>query len=564
MNKKKSALSWLCRLSKDSVGGIVFLTVLSIVSSLSGVFSAWFMKGFIDSASNHNKNEFILYAVLLASTSVIFIVIRLLNKYLGGKISLRLENNVKLYFIKTVFNKKYSEITAYHSEELMNRITGDTSTVSSSVVQLIPETVGIIVKLVGAFVVIIKLSPALSLIIIPGILLIAFTFFFRKNLKKLHKQVRDADGKFRIEASEGISGMMVVHSYSAEEETVSHIDEKMEDYRKISMKKTTFSTLLSAGLSTLVTGVRIAGAVYCGYGIFKGTITYGSFATVFQLVGQVQTPFISVSGLVQRYYVMLASAERLMALEALEDDSCGQKLDKAQIKSFYDKSFSKIVLDGISFRYPYPSGVYSDDKENPLVLNNFSMEIGKGEYIALTGHSGCGKSTVFKLIMSLYDAENGNIYIEGNDTQIPMSSAYRELFAYVPQGNMLMKGTLRDVISMGNPKRAGDDEYLYYALRLACAEDFVKNSEHKLDTVLGERGSGFSEGQLQRLAVARALISEHPILLLDEATSALDADVEKQMLTNLRSITDRTLIIVTHRPSALSICDRNIHIEKNI
>ena len=193
----------------------------------------------------------------------------------------------------------------------------------------------------------------------------------------------------------------------------------------------------------------------------------------------------------------------------------------------------------------------------PVVLNDFSVRLGKGEYVAFTGHSGCGKSTVIKLLMCVLKPDGGErSYVMEDGERGSLTSAYRRLFAYVPQGNALMNGTIREVVSFADPDSSGDDARLNEALKVACAHEFVSELEQGLDTLLGERGTGLSEGQMQRLAIARAVFSRCPVMLLDEATSALDETTEKQVLENLRALNNRTLIIITHRKAALEICDR--------
>ena len=209
--------------------------------------------------------------------------------------------------------------------------------------------------------------------------------------------------------------------------------------------------------------------------------------------------------------------------------------------------------------YPAVDSIIDLSKdEQPVVLKNISIEINKGEYVAFTGHSGCGKSTVLKLLMSIYQLDGGERYISDKDGEKPLSAKWHRLFAYVPQGNQLMSGTIREIVAFADKADMQNDERIYQALRIACAYDFVAELDSGIDTLLGERGTGLSEGQMQMISIARAIYSESPILLLDEATSALDADTEKMLLQNLRNMTDKTVVIVTHRPAALEICDRVI------
>ena len=255
-------------------------------------------------------------------------------------------------------------------------------------------------------------------------------------------------------------------------------------------------------------------------------------------ISKVQVPFASISGYLPRWYAMTASGERLMEVEAFAED--GSLMDAESMRRYYKEQFHALALRNATFTY--------QTEEAPVVLENLSLEIRKGETVAFTGPSGCGKSTVLKLLMCMYPLDSGERLIDGRE----LTASFRRLFAYVPQGNALMNGTIREVVAFAEPAAAQDECRINRALAIACADEFVDD----LDAVLGERGSGLSEGQMQRIAIARAIFADAPVLLLDEATSALEEAAEKKLLENLRALTDKTVVIVTHRKAALFICDR--------
>ncbi|NSF73103.1 ATP-binding cassette domain-containing protein [Blautia wexlerae] len=274
-----------------------------------------------------------------------------------------------------------------------------------------------------------------------------------------------------------------------------------------------------------------------------------------EVKGQIQSPFANITGYLPKYYAMLASAERLREVEAFEREE-SEALPLPEVQRFYREDFSSICLKDVGFTYQ------PLDRENldmPVVLEHLDLEIPRGSYVAFTGPSGCGKSTVLKLLMCLYQLDDGERLLETvSGEKMPLNGSWRRLFAYVPQGNQLMSGTIRQIIAFGAEQGQKAEKQMWKALEIAGAQEFVRELPQRLDTFLGEKGTGLSEGQMQRIAIARAVFSGNPVLILDESTSALDEVTEKVVLGNLRAMTDRTVLIVTHRRAVLDICDMEI------
>lgn len=357
--------------------------------------------------------------------------------------------------------------------------------------------------------------------------------------------------------------MPVIRSFGVEDIAVEKADAVMGLHKASRMKKAWISNICNSGFSLAINGMYLLGIGYCGYGIINGSVSFGTLTAMIQLIGQLQSPLSSLGGYVPRVYTMIASAERLMEVEQFKTADVQNLRSEDEARALYKDQIKEIAFEHVSFCYPKAekSMEQEDNIPNRKVLQDMSFAITKGDYVAITGTSGCGKSTMLKLMMGIYTPQAGSIeaYLR-NGTGIAIEEL-RRLFAYVPQGNFLMSGSIRDVITFGKQSEKAEnayrDEKLKRALQLACA-DFVYELPQKLDTVLGEKGAGLSEGQMQRIAIARALYADRPVLILDESTSALDRQTEEKLLSNLKSLTDKTVLIVTHRSKALSICNKKL------
>ena len=535
--------------------------IVQALHGASGVLYALLLRGIVDHATAHDKSGFWLYVVYTVMLVLGQIGLRAIIRWLNELSRATFENIFKARLMNNILHKDFACVNAVHSGEWLNRLTNDTVVVADSYVEILPGLVGMVVKLISAVIMMIVLDWRFACVLLPsGVLLIVFTYAFRKILKKLHKQVQERDGKLRIFLQEHIGSMMIIRSFAAEQQTEDDARERMTEHKKARMKKNHFSNFCNIGFGLAMNGMYLFGVCYCGYGILLGTISYGTLTAITQLISQIQAPFANITGYLPRFYAMTASAERLMEIESFGNDSNKHSLDIQSVKAYYSDNLKAFGLKNADFTYyPAVDSIKDLSKDSqPVALINISIEIGKGEYVAFTGHSGCGKSTVLKLLMSIYQLDSGKRYITDKDGEEALSAEWHRLFAYVPQGNQLMSGTIREIVAFADKTDMQNDERIHQALRIACADDFVAELDGGIDTLLGERGTGLSEGQMQRIAIARAIYSESPILLLDEATSALDADTEKMLLQNLRNMTDKTVVIVTHRPAALEICDRVI------
>ena len=546
---EKNTLSWLWRTTGRKKGYILALIILQAASGGIGVIYALLLRAIVDSAVAKDGEAFWWNVLLIIGLVVIQLTVNALIRWLQELSRADIENLVKQRLVDNILRKDYSSVSATHTAEWLNRLTNDTKVVADGVVEIIPGLVGTIVRLISALVMIIILDKWFAFILIPGgILLIVLTCAFRGRLKRMHKTIQESDGRLRIFLQERLSSLMVIKAFGAERGISEGAADAMADHKKARLRRNHFSNLANVGFGAAMQGMYLLGVVYCAYGIMTGRVTYGTLTAVMQLISQIQGPFVNISGYLPRWYAMTASAERLMDVEAFDDDEA--LADAESMKLYYQEEFRELGLRNAVFTYR-PTA----EEENSVVLNGVNLSIRKGEYVAFMGHSGCGKSTVLKLLMSMYPLDDGERFIDDK----ALTAHFRRLFAYVPQGNVLMNGKIRDVVSFAEPDSAGVEERLDRALSIACADEFVDD----LDTVLGERGTGLSEGQMQRIAIARAIYADSPILLLDEATSALDEETERKLLENLRRLTDKTVIIVTHRKAALQICDKVLEFTEN-
>ena len=540
MKKKlsQSTLQYLKEITGNKKQYFLILMVVQILQGISSVCFALLLRSVIDSAVAHDGRLLIRNIALFTGLIGLQIVFSALLRYYNELSKATFENACKARLFQQILHRDYSEVTGIHSAEWMNRLTSDTVVVSTGLTEIVPGIAGMVAKMIGALSMIIVLEPRFVFVIgIGGVLMVVLTTIFRKKLRAYHKVMQEKDGKVRIFLQEYLHSLMIVKVFTKEQNSYRQSLEIMDAHKKARMDKVRFSNVCNIGFSLMMNGAYVLGAIYSVIGIYNGTVSYGTLMALLQLISQIQTPFANITSYIPKYYAMIASSERLLEIE-------NSSMDVEESNGSTD--FETITLQHIYFSY---------EKSREEILHDFNFTLHKGECVGFTGPSGCGKSSVLKVLLSLYPVNEGEKTIVCNGGEDELTSSYRHLFSYVPQGNQLMSGTVRDVVTFSG---RANDEKIWKALEIACADEFVKKLPDGLDTQLKEQGTGISEGQMQRLAIARAIYSDRPILLLDEATSALDVNTEKQVLSNLKAMKDMTVIIVTHRLEALSICTREV------
>ncbi len=545
----KSALLWIFKCSKPQIVNIILITVFYAIIAFNGVALALVSKNLIDSAVSKNIKAIFTFSSILVCLVVFQIIINIVCRVIIFNINAKLEISIKTNLYENILRKNYSDIKNYHSGELINRLTSDISVVTSTITMILPQLSFLAVKLLGVFIVLFSIDYIFALIFfIAGILLFLFSQLFKKKIKLFHKNVQETDGKVRSFLQETIESLLVVKVFRAEKKVKDNAVNLQNENFRIKRKRNYISIFTTTGFSFIFTIGYFYGMIWGAFNIYSGLITYGTLTAVLSLISQIQGPISGLTGIIPQYYSALASTERIMEIENLEDEAVinDKNIDTEKIYS----TLKSIEFDNITFSY---------DKEK--IFDRTSLSINKGDYVVITGISGIGKSTLTRLLLSVFPLDDGKIYLKlNNGEKIFVDKTLRKMFAYVPQGNFVLSGTIRENISFVRPDAT--DEEIMEAAKISCADEFINNLPNGLDTVLGEKGSGLSEGQIQRIAIARAVICKTPILLLDEATSALDIETERRLLRNLRNKRSyMTLILVSHKLSANSVCNKEVRID---
>ena len=596
----KVTYAWLFAQSKAQHGRIVALSVLCTVQAAVLVSFALACRAVIDQAVAGNIDGLLASAAILAGVIIAQLVLRLAINSTQERIRARFALELRKSMLDSIFAARFGNVLRFHSGELSNRMFSDVQVVSNGVATIIPSFVSMLMQLVFAIAVLALISPPMvALFAAAALLSFVLARTLRGRLKALHKTVQEKEGAVRVFLQEALEHQLVIRSFGAQPATSARADTLQEDHFTAQMRRRGYSIAANASFSFFFNALYAVALTWCAFELLHGAMSYGTLMAVLQLVARIQAPVSSLSGMLPQLYQTLASAERLMEVAELpHSEGCLP----VTAEEFYQR-LSGVRMRDLAFSYDddeaegaavSAEGMEAPSEEEPVSLTCADVFVPKGSFVVVEGPSGSGKSTLFKLLLGAYDADGfayeladgaatsalaasdapaGAVTADAPRTDAPAgattavsSCAASEVppgtFAYVPQDNFLFAGSIRENVAFAAPDAT--DDQVKRACEAACAWGFVEELPLGLDTMIGEHGQGLSQGQLQRLAIARAVCSGAPIMVLDEVTSALDDATEAAVLANIASLPGKTIFVAAHRAKAREFATMRLHVEYGV
>ncbi len=533
----KASLEFLRYTSKGyrtRIGVIILIGLAEVAFSLAFV---WYSKIIIDIATQGVKGKLFYYAILLIVLVVLQILFRLLDIRLRRMTEVRMANSIRHNVFSHLLYTRWQDLSSMHSGDMITRIIKDTDDVINVIVTALPLTITAATQFAGAVVFLYILDPMLAIILGVGMPLLALlSKRYYTYMRKYTLEVKESESMITSMVGESLLNQVVIRTFERQENELKRLDKLQSKLHRSVHKRTNVSIFANLMMGITFNGGYITAFLWSTYGLASKTVTFGMVTAYLQLVNRIQRPIFNLIRLLPSIVAAKTAVERLIFLTDF-------KLEENKTKTLLEGNVT-LKIKNLSFAY---------SAEAKPVLSDFSMTVKPGTMVALMGETGVGKTTLLRLLLALIKPDSGSIVIEDETQSVTVSESTRSNFVYVPQGGSLFSGSIRENLLLGNED--ADDEELSRVLHIASAK-FVFDLPNGLDTILGENGAGLSEGQAQRVAIARSLLRPGKILLLDEATSALDNETEYLFLKNLKQeIGHRTVLFITHQSEIAAFCD---------
>lgn len=533
-------LSWLCRVLAGQWKRIFLSCFIGIASVGFSLAFIWASKKVIDVATGTNEGSLMHYGIMISVLLVLQLLCGVFDTWLNNRMQVEGGNALRRRLFARLLQSRWNELERFHTGDVINRVEQDTNAVVSLLTTTFPAALVTFVQLLGAFIFFFLLDKSLPWILIGMLpLFLLASRFYMKRMRKYTRDIRRSDSRIQSIIQESLQHRTVIKTLEQGGRHIEKLDDLQDTLRTQINERTRFSLFSRSMVAFAFSGGYLIAFLWGAVRLSLGSITFGTMTAFLQLVGKVQRPVLDLARMIPSFITAITAAERLMELEALPAEEEGDKI--------YFDSTPNLKLSDITFSY--------NDADRP-VFHHLSLEFPAGSHTAIMGETGKGKTTLIRLLLALASPASGDIVLEHKERRVNISSRTRCNFVYVPQGNTLFSGSIRDNLLMGNPDAT--EQELIDAVTISAA-DFVFRLPQGLDTQLNEQGGGLSEGQAQRISIARALLRPGKILLLDEATSALDTETENRLIDNLKKhYTEKTVIFVTHHPMLAEACEYKV------
>ena len=535
---------WIFSYSARYKGAIAFYLILGIISTSMGLVSSVAGKYMIDIITGHDSSRLWVMAVIMVSSSVFSLIFGSIISRITAKLSIDINNDIQADIFDKIVDADWMSLNRYSNGDILNRFNGDISTVSSNAISWLPTIVIAVYNFAATFLVILHYDWIMALIALGSApFMLLMSRFLIKKQRDYSRKVREMSSDLMSFEVEAIYNFDTIKSFGI----APHYSKKMRwwqrRFRDISLKYNLFSIKTNILMSVTGTFVQFLAFGYCLFRLWSNDITYGTMTLFLQQRSRLSAAFSNVVSIIPSFLNSAVSAHRIRELVELPREV--HIPESSQLDKYAHHGF-RVRMKNVNFSYT----------EGNQVITNSEFEANPGEIVALVGPSGEGKTTLIRLLLGLVRPQGGGVTLSASDgSSIEMNAETRHLFAYVPQGNTVISGTIAENMRM--VKEDATDEEIIDALKVSCAWNFVSKLPDTINSSVGERGRGLSEGQAQRIAIARAVLRNAPVLLLDEATSALDVATERTVLRNIvKRHPNKTCIVTTHRPSVLNMCQR--------
>lgn len=534
---------WLWRAWRGNQLQAILNAAIGLLSVVVSLAQVWAVQHAIDVASGHAEGSIYWSVGVMALLVLCGFALRICSIWVRNILGIKAQNRMQQRMLDRILRSEWTGKESHHSGDVLNRLEQDVGTVVSFLTETIPNTISVVAMFVGAFLYLFSMDKVLAFVIVGIIpVFVLLSKLYIGQMRRLTRQVRDSDSKVQSVLQETIQHRMLIKTLESDSIMVDRLESTQSELRHRVVKRTAFSVvsnfILNAGFSV---GYLIA-FLWAALRMADQTLTFGGMTAFLQLVNRIQGPARDLTRLAPVFVGVFTAAERLMELEENPLEEQGDPIP---------------LTAPCGVRLEHITYAYDDGDSN--VIEQLDFDFYPGSCTAVLGETGAGKTTLIRLILALLHPNEGKVILYNQQEQKELSPLMRCNFVYVPQGNTLMSGTIRDNLRLG--KLNATEEEIKAALEMSCAS-FVMEFPDGLDTVCTEAGGGLSEGQAQRISIARALLRNRPIMLFDEATSALDPETERQLLHNILSNHDKTVIFITHRPAVVDYCDQTLHLQK--